>query len=81
LRRFHPGPGRTDLVTKKDMSGTDHPMTYGHGQFDKFKAGQRFNPGAVQRPARKEPTKYLARAALRWPRSETLPISRRLQRL
>lgn len=52
----------TDLVAKKDMIGTGHPMTYCHGQTDEFgvvKAGQRFTPAQCKDLLAKSLPKYL----------------------
>src|SRR6185503_214123 len=52
----------TDLVAKKDMIGTGHPMTYCHGQTDEFgkvKEGQRFTPAQCQELLAKSLPKYL----------------------
>lgn len=52
----------TDLVAKKDMIGTGHPMTYCHGQTDEFgkvKEGQRFTPAQCKDLLAKSLPKYL----------------------
>lgn len=52
----------TDLVAKKDMIGTGHPMTYCHGQTDEFgkvKAGQKFTPAQCKDLLAKSLPKYL----------------------
>src|ERR1700761_4820804 len=52
----------TDLVAKRDMIGTGHPMTYCHGQTDEFgvvKAGQRFTPAQCDALLAKSLPKYL----------------------
>jgi lysozyme len=52
----------TDLVAKKDMIGTGHPMTYCHGQTDEFgtvKAGTRFTPAQCKDLLAKSLPKYL----------------------
>lgn len=52
----------TDLVAKKDMIGTGHPMTYCHGQTDEFgkvKAGQRFTPAQCKELLAQSLPKYL----------------------
>lgn len=52
----------TDLVAKKDMIGTGHPMTYCHGQTDEFgkvKEGQRFTPAQCKELLAKSLPKYL----------------------
>lgn len=52
----------TDLVAKKDMIGTGHPMTYCHGQTDEFgkvKAGQRFTPAQCDKLLAESLPKYL----------------------
>ncbi len=36
---FTAGWEGTDLVAKKDMIGTGHPLTYCHGQTDEFGKG------------------------------------------
>lgn len=53
----------TDLVAKKDMIGTGHPLTYCHGQTDEFgkvKEGQRFTPAQCKDLLAKSLPKYLA---------------------
>lgn len=52
----------TDLVAKKDMIGTGHPLTYCHGQTDEFgkvKEGQRFTPAQCKDLLAKSLPKYL----------------------
>ncbi len=52
----------TDLVAKKDMIGTGHPMTYCHGQTDEFgkvKEGQRFTPAQCKDLLAESLPKYL----------------------
>jgi lysozyme len=52
----------TDLVAKKDMIGTGHPMTYCHGQTDEFgtvKEGTRFTPAQCKDLLAKSLPKYL----------------------
>jgi lysozyme len=52
----------TDLVAKKDMIGTGHPMTYCHGQTDEFgkvKEGQRFTPAQCKDLLARSLPKYL----------------------
>lgn len=53
----------TDLVAKRDMIGTGHPMTYCHGQTDEFgkvRAGQRFTPAQCDDLLEQSLPKYLA---------------------
>jgi len=52
----------TDLVAKKDVIGTGHPMTYCHGQTDEFgkvKEGQSFTPAQCKDLLAKSLPKYL----------------------
>jgi lysozyme len=52
----------TDLVAKKDMIGTGHPITYCHGQTDEFgkvKEGQRFTPAQCKEKLAQSLPKYL----------------------
>lgn len=60
---FLPNWEGTDLVAKKDMIGTGHPVTYCHGQTDEFgkvKEGQRFTPVQCSEFLAKSLPKYLA---------------------
>lgn len=52
----------TDLVAKKDMIGTGHPLTYCHGMTNadgKVSAGQRFTPAQCKDLLAKTLPKYL----------------------
>lgn len=52
----------TDLVAKRDMIGTGHPITYCHGQtaeFGNVKVGQRFTPAQCDVLLAKSLPKYL----------------------
>jgi lysozyme len=59
---FTPGWEGTDLVAKRDMIGTGHPITYCIGQTDEFgkvKVGQRFTPAQCNELLAKSLPKYL----------------------
>src|SRR5580658_6271700 len=52
----------TDLVAKRDMIGTGHPLTYCHGSTSvdgAVKAGQRFTPAQCDTILAKSIVKYL----------------------
>ena len=62
LTVFTPVWEGADLVAKRDMIGTGHPMTYCHGQTDEFgkvKEGQRFTPAQCKDLLAKSLPKYL----------------------
>lgn len=60
---FLPSWEGTDLVAKKDMIGTGHPITYCHGQTDEFgkvKEGTKFTPVQCSKILEQSLPKYLA---------------------